>query len=287
MLTYFQSIILGVIQGFTELFPVSSLGHSVILPSVLGWTTNQNDSHFLIFLVATHLATSLVLFGFFFKDWMLIFQGVIRSLRQRKIDSADIYAKIGWLIIVGTIPAGVIGLLFEEKIKILFATPLWAAVFLFLNGVLLFGVEYVNKKNQAVQKNKASEGDAHVAALSWVQSIKIGFAQALALIPGFSRTGATLGGGLLVGLTHENAARFSFLLATPIIFAAAALKLPELWVPGSYDNGPLVLGMLVSAAAAYLSVRFLTIYFKTKTLKPFGYYCCAAGAIAVFILLMK
>jgi undecaprenyl-diphosphatase len=276
MLTYLQSIILGLLQGATELFPISSLGHSVLLPSLLGWHIDQSANYFLIFLVATHLATSLVLFAFFYREWLRIIKAVFTSLKNRKIATAaeNPYEKLAWLLIVSTIPAGILGLLFQDKLQTLFASPRLVAIFLILNGVMLFGAEMLKKKSTHNSTDSISK-------MSWAQGIKIGFAQALALIPGFSRTGATLGGGLLVGLNHADAARFSFLLATPIIFAAAALKLPELFTSASYTGssylGPLLAGAFASAAAAYLSVRFLTTYFQTKTLRPFAVYCMIAG----------
>ncbi len=278
MFSLFQATILGLFQGITELFPVSSLGHTVIIPSLLGWTIDQNSNLFLIFIVATHLATSFVLFIFFFKEWALIIKGIFRSLKNRLIDPADKYERIGWLLVVATIPAGILGLLFEEKFKILFASPRSASFFLILNGLMLYGAEKLisrSKKREAATVNTRN--------LSWGQSVKIGFAQALALIPGFSRTGAALSGGLLIGLNHEDAAHFSFLLATPIIFAAAVLKLPELIGNQSYAITPIVAGSVASALGAYFSVKFLTKYFEKKTLFPFAAYCVIVGALTLFL----
>ena len=273
MISYFQAIILGALQGATELFPISSLGHSILLPYVLGWQVGQGSNYFLIFIVATHLATSLVLFGFFFSDWKKIFIGIFRSLKNRRIEETDTYAKIGWLLVLATIPAGILGLLFEEKIKLLFGSPRLVALFLLLNGIMLFGAEILRKKS----KHSLEHSDTEIAHLSWGQSFKIGTAQALALIPGFSRTGATLGGGLMAGLSHRDAARFSFLLATPIIFAASVLKLPELIGKENYAVGPILVGSMVSALAAYISVKYLTRYFKSNTLKSFAIYCVVVG----------
>ncbi len=284
MITYFQSIILGAMQGITELFPISSLGHSVILPKILDWNINQYDNSFLIFLVATHLATALVLFGFYFQDWVLIIKGIGRSIKIREIKETDTYAKLGWLIIVSTIPAGILGLLFEDKLKMLFATPKYVAIFLILNGFLLYGAELLRKNSAEIN----SQSDEQVAKMSWWRSIKIGFAQCLALVPGFSRTGSTIGGGLLVGLNHEDSLRFSFLLATPIIFAAGILKLPEL-LNSSNANiiGPILTGSITAAIAAYFSVRFLTKYFKTKKLTPFAVYCVVIGVVASLLILFR
>ena len=305
MITYFQSVILGALQGITELFPISSLGHSVILPKILGWNINQGANFFLIFLVATHLATALVLLGFFFKDWVLIVKGFFRSIKIRRIDPTDTYARLGWLIVVSSIPAGILGLLFEDKFKALFASPRYAAVFLIFNGLLLFGAELLRKKsasqselpmNEAKEQtsvaeqqiNSSEHSDEQISKISWTQSVKIGLVQCLSLIPGFSRTGATIGGGLAIGLNHENAARYSFLLATPIILAASLLKLPELLVSSNVDIiGPIIVGSIAAATMAYFSVRFLTKYFETKKLTPFAVYCIIAGVAASVLLLFR
>ncbi len=284
MVSYFQALILGILQGVTELFPISSLGHSVILPTLFGWRVDQHDPYFLLFLVATHLATALVLFVFFFSDWKLIIKGLWHSLQARKIEPIDTYAKLGWLIVVGSIPAGILGLLLEEKLKNLFAFPQFAAGFLVLNGFLLWGAELLRRKT----KSQFAHNDSQLAELSWMQSIQVGIAQCLALIRGFSRTGSTIDGGLLVGLTNENVALFSFLLATPIIFAASLLKLPELLVlPHAHAIGPIIVGSIAAAIAAYFSVQFLEKYFKTKTLTPFAIYCGVIGITAFLIFSVR
>jgi undecaprenyl-diphosphatase len=299
MITYLQAIILGGLQGVAELFPISSLGHSVIVPALLapiaGWHIDQSNNFFLIFLVATHLATSIVLFGFFWKDWVRIISGIFRSIKNRYVDPADTYAKLGWLIVIATVPAGILGLLFQEKLQTLFASPRLVAGVLILNGILLYGAEILKKRGDGRENLKSGlfteNPDTAIARISWTQSVKVGCAQALALIPGFSRSGASLTGGLLVGLDHEVAARFAFLLATPIIFAAGVMKLPDLLLPGqTYPfatvMGPLLAGSIAAAIGAYFSVRFLTRYFKTKTLKPFAIYCIAAGIVASGLFLV-
>ncbi len=284
MLTYAQAVILGFLQGISELFPVSSLGHSVVLTGLLGWNIGQNDNFFLVFLVATHLATALVLFAFYWRDWVRIVSGLLKSLRERAIKETDPDAKLAWLLVVATIPAGMLGLLLEEPLRRLFVSSRSAAFFLMANGVLLFLGEALRKKS--VDENRESDGDRRIARLGWFQAVRVGTLQALALIPGFSRTGATLAGSLWVGLSHEDALRFSFLLATPIIGAAAALKLPDLLGP---DAGgvlvPAVLGAICAAIGAYLSVRFLTRYFQTKTLTPFAAYCLLAGLLTFAYLI--
>ncbi|HEY2372028.1 MAG TPA: undecaprenyl-diphosphate phosphatase [Gaiellaceae bacterium] len=275
-ITYFQGAMLGLLQGVSELFPVSSLGHAVILPQLLGWNIHQNDKFFIAFLVATHLATALVLLGFFRRDWWRILKGLGRSLRDRGIDPDDSDAKLGWLLVVGTIPAGILGLLLDNALRSVFASAQSASIFLFCNGLLLLGAERLRRR----APQTAADDDTRIARqVTWRNSVFIGAAQAIALIPGFSRSGATMGGGLLVGLSHKDAARFAFLLATPIIGAAAALKLPELAGPdGRGVRGPALVGALCAGVTAYLAIRFLMRFFETRTLVPFAVYCLAAGA---------
>ena len=275
LISYSQAIILGLLQGVSELFPISSLGHSVILPSLLGWNIHQNDKYFITFLVATHLATAIVLFVFFWRDWVRILRGLGRSLRDRAIDPQDADAKLGWLLVVGTIPAGILGLALEGKLRHIFASPQSAAIFLTLNGVLLYGAELLRRR----APQTSDDDDVRIARqVTFPETVGIGAAQALALIPGFSRSGATMAGGLLVGLSNKDAARFAFLLATPIIGAAAVLKLPEL--AGSSGNGvrgQALVGALCAAVTAYIAVRFLMRFFETNTLMPFAVYCFCAG----------
>jgi undecaprenyl-diphosphatase len=278
-ISYFQAVILGLLQGVSELFPISSLGHSVILPSLFGWNIHQNAPYFLTFLVALHLATALVLLGFFWQDWVRIVKGLGRSLRDREVTDPD--AKLGWLLVIGTIPAGLLGLLLQDSLRKLFASPEYASIFLALNGLMLYGAELLRRRAPVEEQ----DDDERIAkTVGWWQSFTVGAAQSIALIPGFSRSGASMGGGLLVGLSHKDAARFAFLLATPLILAAAALKLPEL--AGSEGNGvrgQALVGALCSALTAYLSVRFLMRYFETRTLMPFAIYCgCAGVAFAVY-----
>ncbi len=277
-ISYFHAVVLGLLQGVSELFPISSLGHTVILPKLFGWDIHQSAPYFLTFLVALHLATALVLLGFFWHDWVRIVKGLGRSLRDREIGPEDADAKLGWLLVVGTIPAGLLGITLQDKLRTLFASPQYAAVFLALNGLLLYGAELLRRRAPVT----ADDDDVRIArTVSWRDTTLVGAAQALALIPGFSRSGASIGGGLLVGLSHKDAARFAFLLATPIIFAAAVLKLPDL--AGSQGNGvrgPALVGALCSALTAYLAVRFLMKYFETRTLLPFAIYCAVAGTAA-------
>jgi undecaprenyl-diphosphatase len=257
LISYPQAVLLGLLQGFSELFPISSLGHSVILPRLLGWDIHQNDPFFVTFLVATHLATALVLLAFFRHDWARILRGLARSLRNREI-GADSDARLGWLLVVGTVPAGLLGLLLEHALRDLFASGRSAAFFLILNGVMLYGAELLRRRAPVVEHgDDPAVADARIAnRVSWR-------------------------GALLVGLSNEDAARFAFLLATPIIGAAAALKLPDLFgESGNGVRGPALVGAICSAATAYLAVRFLMRYFETNRLTPFAAYCIAAGVAA-------
>jgi undecaprenyl-diphosphatase len=279
-ISYFQAIVLGLLQGVSELFPISSLGHSVVLPRVFGWDIHQNDDYFLSFLVATHCATALVLLLFFLRDWGRILSGLGRSLRDRYIDPEDPYAKLGWLIVLGTIPAGLLGLLLEHPLRTLFASTQTAAIFLFVNGLMLFGAEALRRR-APVRDRAGIEDDEEIARrLSFREALGIGTAQALALIPGLSRSGASMSGGLLSGLSNEETARFAFLLATPIIGAAGVLKLPDLLgSQGDHVRGQALVGALCAAVTAYFSVRFLLRFFETNRLTPFAVYCCVVGAV--------
>ena len=280
---------LGLLQGFSELFPISSLGHSVILPQLLGWNIHQNDEYFITFLIATHLATAIVLFIFFFRDWMRIFAGMWRSLVDRQIAPENHDAKLGWLLVVGTVPAGLLGLLFQDSLRTVFASAQSAAFFLMLNGVMLYGAERLRRRAPVVETSDPLASDERISGTtSYRDAVGIGAAQAIALIPGFSRSGASMAGGLLTGLSNEDAARFSFLLATPIIGAAALLKLPDLFgATGDGVRGQALAASLCSALTAWFSVRFLVKYFETNRLTPFAIYCFVAGLASSIYLLVK
>jgi undecaprenyl-diphosphatase len=312
MITYAQAIVIGLLQGVTELFPVSSLGHSVLVPALLGWHAivagqSAKESFYLAFLVGLHVATALALLVFFRAEWARIVAGLARSLGRRRIETAD--ERLGWLLVAGTIPAGLVGLAFEHALRTLFAKPLAAAVFLTCNGVLLLAGERLRRR--AAARSLAARLDperlrglAHagtwavpgpaadppqppppsrrLATLSVGEAVLIGSAQILAFFAGISRSGATMVAGLARGLDHEDAARFSFLLATPIILAAGVYKLPDLLGPnGDGVRGQVLAGSAVAAVAAYLSVRFLTRWFQTRTLTPFGIYCLVAGVACI------
>jgi undecaprenyl-diphosphatase len=281
-ISYLQAIILGALQGISEPFPISSLGHAVLLPKLLGWNIHQNDDYFLSFLVATHCATALVLFIYFFEDWKRIWFGFLRSVKGRAT-TADDDARLAWIIIIGTIPAGILGLALEHKLRALFASPTAAAVFLTVNGVLLLAVERFRRRPPRPGDGEG-DGDERIARMSFRQAFGIGSAQALALIPGISRSGVTMGGGLLAGLSNEDAARYAFLLATPVIGAAGVLKLPELFgSTGDGVRGQALVGAIAAALTTWAAVKFLLRYFETNRLSPFGVYCICAGVFCLVV----
>jgi len=290
MITYFQAIVIGLLQGVTELFPISSLGHSVLLPSLLGWHTlakaqSADESFFLAFLVALHVATALALLVYFRADWVRIISAFFRSLRARKITTPD--ERLAWLLVVATIPAGITGIALEHVLRVVFAKPLAAAVFLVINGgILAAGERYrrgaeVRALAVAHGTNPDDEG-RRLDTLEFKEAGIIGVAQVGALFAGISRSGITMVAGLVRGLDHEDAAQFSFLLATPIILAAGVYKIPDLLGPlGNGVRGQALVGGIFAAAAAYVSVRFLLRYFEKNTLRPFAIYCALFGAAMI------
>jgi undecaprenyl-diphosphatase len=281
-ISYLQAIILGALQGISEPFPISSLGHAVLLPHLFGWNIHQNDDYFLSFLVATHCATALVLFLFFLDDWKRIWFGFVRSVRGRATPR-DLDARLAWLIIIGTIPAGILGIALEHELRSLFASPTAAAAFLTVNGVLLLAVERFRRRPPQPGDGEG-DGDSRIAKMGFRQAFGIGAAQALALIPGISRSGVTMGGGLLAGLSNEDAARYAFLLATPVIGAAGVLKLPDLLgSTGDGVRGQALVGAIAAALTTWAAVKFLLRYFETNRLSPFGVYCIVAGVFCLIV----
>jgi undecaprenyl-diphosphatase len=293
MLTYFQAIVLGLLQGLTELFPISSLGHSVIVSWLFNWneilsSESRSESFFLSFLVAMHVATGLVLLFFYRETWLRIFKGFFSSLKSRRIDTPD--SRLAWLLIAATFPAGLFGLIFEHHLRTQFAKPLSAIVFLFINGcILIFADHRLRGGNKSAAKISEETTRLNVSrALTFKRAMVIGTAQIAALFAGISRSGITMVSGLFSGLNHEDAARFSFLLATPIIFGAGLYKLPDFFSNlDSGMRGQILVGSAVSGVAAYFAVRFLDKYFRDKTLKPFGIYCIAISLAMLLLGLVR
>jgi undecaprenyl-diphosphatase len=289
-----HAIILALLQGAFELFPVSSLGHTVIVPALLGWHEKQSDPSFLAFVVVLHLGTAVALLTFFWRDWVRIVRAVLHSVVSRRL-SDDPDERLGWLIVAGSIPAGVLGLSLKGPLNNLFGVPALAALFLAANGVVLIAGERLRRV--AIAEAVSAGGQQTAVAgtemrvrlrlrdLSFAQAFGIGGAQALALLPGFSRSGASMVGGLLAKLDHVDAARFSFLLATPLIFAAGLLEVSELFAKNAQVGpGLAALGFVISGVTAYLAVRFLMRYFESERLDVFGYYCLAFGGFALVVL---
>jgi undecaprenyl-diphosphatase len=323
-LSYAEAIVIGAIQGITELFPVSSLGHAVLIPALIGgrWATDLNvstpESPYLAYIVGLHVATALALLVFFWRDWVRIVKGLYTSVRYRRIQSPA--ERLAWLLILATIPVGISGLLLEHLFRTVLGRPEPAAVFLIINGIILLVGERLRRRapvaeveaadpamppglsepetghaQQAVrvqpeldERQEDWRSDVRLSRMRWGQGILVGCAQILALLPGISRSGVSMVAGLTQGLSHRDAARFSFLLATPVILAAGVLKLPDLFGPlGDGIRGQILAGSIAAFVAAYLSVRFLEKYFRTKTLIPFGIYSLVAGTISLIILVAR
>ncbi len=319
-LTYFEAAVVGLIQGVSELFPVSSLGHNVLIPALVGgsWASDLNvarpESPYLAFIVGLHVATALALLVYFWRDWARIIGGFFSSVRERQVRTRD--QKLAWMIVLATIPVGLAGLAAEHAFRVIFGKPIYAAVFLMVNGVILYCGERfrprssvradaeVSRPGELVQAGLgaarqagghyaerqeemalATAADGRLSRLRYVSALIIGSAQILALLAGISRSGVTMVAGMGRGLSREDAARFAFLLATPVILAAGMLKIPDLMGPlGHGIRGQILLGSLLSGLGAYVSVRFLMRYFQTRTLTPFAIYCFAFGLLSVVYL---
>jgi undecaprenyl-diphosphatase len=293
MLTFPRAILIGLLQGVTELFPISSLGHSVLVPALLGWrdlvtAQSAGESFYLAFVVALHVATALALLVYFRAEWAAIIAGFLRTLRTRRIRTAD--ERLAWLLVVATIPAGLTGLALEHTLRTLFAKPLAAAAFLTANGAILLAGEWVRRRapvramagTHRRAGSPADEPARRLDSLRLEEAGLVGVAQVGALFAGISRSGITMVAGLVRGLDHEDAARFSFLLATPIILAAGVYKLPDLLGPlGDGVRAQALVGSVFAGVAAYASVRFLVRFFRTRTLLPFAIYCLAAGGLCL------
>jgi len=278
---------MGLLQGATELFPVSSLGHAVLIPSLLRWSFKQSDPSFLPFLVLLHLGTATALLVLYRQEWLAITRGFFAAAIRGQIQTDT--ERLAMLLLVGTIPAAVLGVFLQTKIKNLFASPSEAAIFLVLNGVLMIGFELLRRRAErraaigATSRVAQEEHFAQAERISFLAAAVVGACQALAFLPGISRSGVTIGGGLLAGLRHEEAARFSFLLATPVILGAGIVEVPQLFASGV----PIVeylAGAVLSGLAAYASARFLLRYFRSGRLDPYGVYCVAAGLVSLALL---
>ena len=303
-LTYLESGVVGLIQGVSEMFPVSSLGHNVLIPAIVGgsWARDLDvaspESPYLAFIVGLHVATAIALLIYFWRDWLKIIGGFLSSVRDLSVETAD--QKLAWMIILATIPVGIVGVVFEHTFRVLFARPILAGIFLMVNGlILLAGERYRTRASlaadaavaaarapgRAAELADARQADLRLASMGYPKAVIIGSAQVFALLAGVSRDGVTIVAGLRRGLSREDAARFAFLLATPVILAAGALKIPDLLGPlGNGIRGQILLGSVLSGIGAYLSVRFLLRYLRTRTLTPFGIYCLIAGLASVVYL---
>ncbi|HZL47903.1 MAG TPA: undecaprenyl-diphosphate phosphatase [Solirubrobacteraceae bacterium] len=285
-ITYFQAIVLGFLQGVTELFPISSLGHTVLFPTLFGWNSlvkaqSESESFWLAFVVMLHVGSALGLLFYYRRDWVEIVGAFFHTLSTRRAETGN--ERLAWLIIMASIPAGVIGLAFEHELRTLTAKPEVAAFFLMVNGLVLFAAERFRRRAQvrelAVKEGAKSDGGRVLDTLEYREAFVVGVAQSTALVAGISRDGVTMGAGLARGLDHSDSARFAFLLATPIILAAGLVKLPDLLGHlGNGVRGQALVGCVVAAVTAVFTVRFLVGYFKTKTLIPFAVYCLAFGA---------
>ena len=303
-LTYPEAIVVGLVQGVTELFPVSSLGHSVLLPALVGgrWATDLDvsapEAPYLAFIVGLHVATALALLVFFRADWVRIARGLLTSVRDRRVATPD--QRLAWLLVLATIPVGITGLLLEHTFRTVLGRPTPAAVFLMANGALLLLGERLRKSTAPVERTVAvgagagpppppstvdAAADRRLSGVGLGTAMLVGSAQILALLPGISRSGVSMVAGLVRGLSHEDAARLSFLLATPVILAAGVLKLPDLAGPlGAGVRGQVLAGSIVSGLGAYAAVRWLTRWFTTRTLTPFGIYSLLVGAAGLVVL---
>ncbi|MGI8610210.1 MAG: undecaprenyl-diphosphate phosphatase [Candidatus Dormibacteria bacterium] len=283
-MSLWQALFLGFLQGATELFPVSSLGHAVLLPKLLGWHYDQRDPTFLPYIVLLHLGTAMALLFVFRQDWPRLIAAFIRAAVRGRV-GADPNEKLAMLLFLGTLPPGILGVFFESELKKLFSSPRFAAVFLLVNAVIMAGGESLRRRQAAASDRPQAAGEAgsrEEINLGYGQAVVIGASEGLALLPGISRSGTTITAGLLSGLGYEATARFSFLLATPLILAAGLLEVPSLFTSGAGAHLPTYLaGAVVAGITAYLSVRFLLRYFQSGRLWPFAIYCAVLGTIGL------
>ncbi|MGO9249058.1 MAG: undecaprenyl-diphosphate phosphatase [Solirubrobacteraceae bacterium] len=288
-ISYFQAIVLGILQGATELFPISSLGHTVLFPTLFGWNglvdvQSQSESYWLALVVMLHVGSALGLLFYYRRDWVQIVRAFFHTLSTRRAETST--ERLAWLIIVASIPAGILGIVFEHELRTLTAKPEVAAIFLMVNGCVLFAAEWFRRRAEvrelAVREGAKPDGGRELDTLEYREALVVGVAQSTALIAGISREGVTMGAGLARGLDHSDSARFAFLLATPIILAAGLFKLPDLLGHnGDGVRGQALVACIAAAITAVFTVTFLVKYFKTRTLIPFAIYCLLFGAFMV------
>jgi undecaprenyl-diphosphatase len=288
-ISYFQAVVLGLLQGVTELFPISSLGHTVLFPTLFGWNSlvdaqSRSESFWLAFVVLLHVGSALGLLAYYWRDWVEIVKGFFASLAKRRVETSN--ERLAWLIITASIPAGVLGLIFEHQLRTLTAKPEIAAIFLTVNGCMLLAAERFRRRAEvrelALREGAKPDGARKLTTLEYREALVIGAAQSTALVAGISRDGVTMGTSLARGLDHSDSARFAFLMATPIILAAGIVKLPDLLGHlGDGVRGQSLVAMAVAAVTAVITVRFLVGYFKTRTLIPFAIYCLIFGPAMV------
>jgi undecaprenyl-diphosphatase len=280
--TFAQALFMGLLQGASELFPVSSLGHAVIVPTLLHWSFKQSDPSFVPFLVLLHIGTATALLILYRGQWVAIIRGFCAAAFRGQMRNDN--ERLAMLLLTGTIPAAVLGVLLENRIKALFASPYAAAAFLVFNGVLMIGFEQLRRRAERGSTREEQEQQfAQAERISFRAAAIVGACQALAFIPGISRSGVTIGGGLVAGLRHQEAARFSFLLATPTILGAGVIEVPQLFASG-VPVGEYATAAVLSGLAAYASARFLLRYFRSGRLDPYGWYCIAAGLVSLALL---
>ncbi|MDQ6778057.1 MAG: undecaprenyl-diphosphate phosphatase [Actinomycetota bacterium] len=289
-MTTFQAVVLGVLQGVTELFPVSSLGHTVLFPTLFGWHNLVNaqskpESFWLAFVVMLHVGSALALLIYFWRDWIEIITAFFRTLPKRRIDTPT--ERLAWLIVVASIPVGILGVALEHTVRVALAKPTSAAIFLMVNGVILISAERLRRRAEvrelALREGVKEDGGRKLETLEFKEAGMVGLAEATALIPGISRDGVAMSAGLARGLDNADAARYAFLLATPIILAAGVYKIGDLTGPLG-DHGvrkEALIAAVCAAIAGVFTVHFLTRYFRTRNLIPFGIYCLIFGAFMV------
>jgi undecaprenyl-diphosphatase len=294
LITTFQAVVLGLLQGATELFPVSSLGHTVLYPTLFRWHNivawqSQPESPWLAFVVMLHVGSAIGLLIYFWREWIAIIRAFFVTLGKRRIETST--ERLAWLIIAATIPVGLLGLVLEHPIRDALAKPGFAAIFLMVNGVMLIYAERYRRSAEvrelARREGLNAEGGRRLDTLDFKEAGVIGVAQSAALIPGMSRDGVVMTAGLVRGLDNSDAARFGFLLATPIILAAGIAKLSDLTGPlGAGIRGPAIIAAIAAAVSAIITVHFLTKYFEKRNLIPFGIYCLVFGAFMLLFVII-